>query len=66
MLAWRLSATKKDNERVLQRLMIEFEIQGGCRMKKIMMVVYAFILFSMVACSFRPHTFEIPNAKKLQ
>ena len=34
-------------------------------MKKIMMVVYAFILFSMVACSFRPHTFEIPNAAKI-
>ena len=34
-------------------------------MKKIMMVVYAFILFSMVACSSRPHTFEIPSAKKI-
>jgi len=34
-------------------------------MKKIMMVVYAFILFSMIACSSRPHTFEIPNAKKI-
>lgn len=31
MLVWRLSATKKDNERVLQRLMIEFEIPNAAK-----------------------------------
>ena len=31
MLLWRLFATKKDNERVLQRLMIEFEIPNAAK-----------------------------------
>lgn len=34
-------------------------------MKKMMLVVCAFILLSMVGCSSRPHTFEIPDAAKI-
>ena len=34
-------------------------------MKKIMLIVCMFILFSMVACSSQPHTFEIQGAAKI-
>jgi len=34
-------------------------------MKKIMLIVCMFILFSMVACSSRSHTFEIQGAAKI-
>ena len=34
-------------------------------MKKMILVVCMFILCSMVACSSRPHTFEIPDVTKI-
>jgi len=34
-------------------------------MKKVMLVVCVLVLFSMVACSSRPHTFEIQDSAKI-